>query len=224
MTSLEYKHRLITRWTHWINFPLLFVMIWSGLLIYWAYRAYRIGVGGFTLFHFFPDWLFNALSLDHRLAEGMAVHFFFMWFFAINGILYVAYTLFSGAWREMIPNRHSFRDALQVTLYDFGLSKSQPAAHKYNAAQRIAYTAIIVMGVGSLVTGLAIYRPTQLAWLAHLLGGYQMARWEHFLLTIGYLVFFVIHVAQVARAGWNNFRSIVTGFELTSTKTGVQND
>ena len=224
MTSLEYKHRLITRWTHWINFPILFVMIWSGLLIYWAYRAYRIGVGGFTLFHFLPDWLFNALSMDHRLAEGMAVHFFFMWFFAINGVLYVAYTLFSGAWREMVPNRHSFREALQVTRYDFGLNKRQPPAHKYNAAQRIAYTAIIVMGLGSLVTGLAIYRPTQLSWLTHFLGGYQMARWEHFLLTIGYLAFFVIHVAQVARAGWNNFRSIVTGFELTSTKTGIQND
>ena len=224
MTSLEYKHRLITRWTHWINFPLLFVMIWSGFLIYWAYRAYRIGIGGFSLFHFFPDWLFNALSMDHRLAEGMAVHFFFMWFFAINGILYVGYTVFSGAWREMIPNRRSFREALQVTLYDFGLSKSQPPAHKYNAAQRIAYTAIVVMGLGSLVTGLAIYRPTQLSWLTHLLGGYQMARWEHFLLTIGYLAFFVIHVAQVAKAGWNNFRSIVTGFELTSAKTGIKND
>ncbi len=39
---------------HWINFPVLFTMIWSGVLIYWndsdnAYKhphaVYRIGVG-----------------------------------------------------------------------------------------------------------------------------------------------------------------------------------
>jgi hypothetical protein len=28
------------------------------------------------------------------------------------------------------------------------------------------------------------------------------------------VVFFVIHVAQVIRAGWNNFLAMVTGYEL----------
>jgi thiosulfate reductase cytochrome b subunit len=40
-----------------------------------------------------------------------------------------------------------------------------------------------------------------------------MARFEHFWLTMGYLGFFVIHIAQVARAGWGNFQSIVTGVD-----------
>ncbi len=31
---------------------------------------------------------------------------------------------------------------------------------------------------------------------------------------IGYVLFFVIHLAQVIRAGWNNFRAMVTGYEL----------
>jgi len=35
MKRLEKKHLLAIRWLHWINFPLLFLMIWSGLLIYW---------------------------------------------------------------------------------------------------------------------------------------------------------------------------------------------
>src|ERR1051326_664357 len=34
MRRLEKKHPLAIRWFHWINFPILFVMIWSGLLIY----------------------------------------------------------------------------------------------------------------------------------------------------------------------------------------------
>src|SRR5205085_2691804 len=89
MKRLEKKHPLAIRWFHWINFPVLMVMIWSGILIYWANPVYRIGWDGITLFRFFPDRVYSTFSLDHRLAEGMAWHFLFMWFFAINGLLYV---------------------------------------------------------------------------------------------------------------------------------------
>ena len=89
-----------------------------------------------------------------------------------------------------------------------------PPQKKYNAAQRIAYTSIIVMGLGSLITGLAIYKPVQFYWLTWLCGGYHLARIEHFVLTIGYVLFFLIHIVQVVLAGWNNFRSVITGFEV----------
>jgi thiosulfate reductase cytochrome b subunit len=89
---------------------------------------------------------------------------------------------------------------------------------KFNGAQRLAYTGVIVMGAGSLATGLAIYKPVQLAWLTTLLGGYAWARWGHFWLTVGYVAFFLIHIAQVARAGWNNFRAMVTGYELARSE------
>ena len=97
MKALQEKHRLATRWFHWVNFPLLTLMIFSGMLIYWAYDPYRVGIGEITLFHFFPDWFYNATHVDHKLALGMAVHFAFAWLFAINGILYVAYTVISGS-------------------------------------------------------------------------------------------------------------------------------
>jgi thiosulfate reductase cytochrome b subunit len=99
------------------------------------------------------------------------------------------------------------------------LSKTEPPPRKFNGAQQIAYTTVILMGVGSLVTGLAIYKPVQLALLTALLGGYQWARWEHFWLTVGYVLFFVIHIVQVARAGWNNFRAMVTGYEIVTVST-----
>ncbi|MDB5063044.1 MAG: thiosulfate reductase, partial [Mucilaginibacter sp.] len=91
-----------------------------------------------------------------------------------------------------------------------------PPQNKYNAAQRIAYTAIIIMGFGSLITGLAIYKPVQFNTITWLCGGYHAARIEHFVLTIGYVLFFVIHVVQVVLAGWNNFRSVISGFEVVN--------
>jgi thiosulfate reductase cytochrome b subunit len=214
MIRLEPKHPQAIRWMHWINVPLLVVMIWSGLLIYWANDIYAVRVNGVTIVHFFPDWFYQTLNLDHSLALGMAYHFTFMWFFAINGLLYVLYTFISGEWRHLLPNRHTPREAWQVVLHDLGLRKAPLPRAKFNGAQRLAYTGVILMGAGSLLTGLAIYKPTQLAWLTHLLGGYAWARWEHFALTIGYVLFFVIHMIQVVRAGCNNFRAMVTGYEL----------
>lgn len=217
MKKIKKVHPLAIRWFHWFNFPILFLMIWSGLLIYWANDVYGIGFGSWRI-SLFPEWLYEFLNIPRRLAEGMALHFFFMWFFIINGILYVSYTLISGEWRHLFPDKNSFKEAFQVVLHDLHLSKTEPPKIKYNAAQKIAYTQIIIMGAGSLLTGLAIYKPIQFAWLTWIFGGYEWARWIHFWLTMGYLVFFVIHVAQVAMAGWTNFQSMVTGRELVDDK------
>ena len=192
-------------------------MIWSGLLIYWSYSfrdAYKIQFGKTVIFQFFSDWFNSALHLDRRLAEGLGWHFAVMWIFMVNGLLYVAYVGFSQEWKHLVPARGAVKEAIQVVLYDLKLSKTHPPVKKFNAAQQFAYCSIIVAGAGSMFTGLAIYKPVQLAWLTWAFGGYETARLIHFILTLGYLGFFVIHVAQVVRAGWNNFRSMITGYEV----------
>lgn len=194
MKKLVNKHPLAIRWFHWVNFPLLMIMIWSGLLIYWANDVYAIKIAGKALIRFFPQSFYEALNLQYRLGEGMAFHFVFMWFFIINGIVYVLYIFFSGQWRFL----------------------------KYKRAQRIAYTLIILFGIGSFITGIAIYKPIQFGWICRLCGGYEWARAEHFILTIGYCLFFLVHIFQVIRAGWNNFRAMVTGFEVQ--KIEVKNE
>ena len=222
---LERKHPLAIRWMHWINFPVLFTMIWSGLYIYWndsdnAYHhphaVYRIGLGSWTLLRFFPPWFYTNPLWDvrYKVTTGLSYHFLFMWIFAVNGVLYVAYLLWSREWKFMVPQRASLVQAIQVTLVDLHLRKGLPPQTKYNAAQRIAYSSVIVMGAGSLLTGLAIYKPTQLHLLTSLMGGYEMARWLHFWLTMAFCGFFLVHVGQVILAGWNNFRSMVSGYEI----------
>ncbi len=219
MKTVIKKHPLAIRWFHWINFPILGVMIWSGLLIYWAYAKYTISIGNTQLFHFFSPGFFKALNVPHHLAEGMSFHFAFMWLFFGNGLLYVAYTIFSGEWRYLLPNKKSFKEAWQVLLHDLHIRKYVPPQKKYNAAQRIAYTAIVVMGFGSIISGLAIYKPLEFGWCTWLCGGYTTARLVHFILTIGYCLFFVVHIVQVVITGWNNFQSMVTGIEVIKPAT-----
>jgi thiosulfate reductase cytochrome b subunit len=109
-----------------------------------------------------------------------------------------------------------------VVLHDLRIRKQPLPRRKFNGAQQIAYTSVILMGAGSLLTGLAIYKPVQFAWLATLLGGYMAARFEHFWLAVGYVLFFLVHFVQVVRAGWNNFRAMLTGYEVVRVEEAAR--
>ena len=213
------KHRRASRWMHWINFPLLTIMIWSGLRIYWADVrdpfGFGVGLVGWHWFDFLPDFINDPLGLERKLARGLAFHFTFGWLFTLNGVAYAIYTWRSREYRHLLPDRHSLKDAVQVTKHDmFMRSKPMPPQGRYNGAQRLSYSLIVGLGGIAVLTGFAIYRPTQLNILTTLFGGYESARTIHFFVTISFLVFFVIHIMQVVRAGWANFASMVTGYEL----------
>ena len=207
-------HPRAIRWLHWINFPLLFIMMWSGLRIYWAHDVYAFGVGSWQWFAFFPDSVYETLQLDRKLAKGIAFHFAFGWFFVINATIYAIYIAVTGEWRHIVPDRHAAREAKDVVLHDMKVTKTPPPQGKYNAAQRISYTAVLVMTLVIIVSGFAIYKPSQLYPLPLLFGGYQGARLVHFSMTVGLFLFFLVHVLQVIRSGWGNFRSMVTGYQI----------
>ena len=163
MPRLERKHSLATRIFHWVNVPVLAVMIWSGLLIYWANDVYAIRLGGVTLFQFFPDWFYEraAPRPPPGRGDGLALR------------LHVALRPQRPALRrlhvlerrmaDLVPNRHTFAEAWQVVLHDLGIRKQPLPRRKFNGAQRLAYTGVVAMGAGSSLTGLAIYKPVQLA-------------------------------------------------------------
>ena len=113
----------------------------------------------------------------------------------------------------MLPVPGSFKRAALVTLHDLHIVKKLPPQGKYNDAQRIAYTGTILLGAAAVATGLAIYKPLQLAWLTSILGGYEWARWQHFWIMLLFIAFFVVRVGQVILAGWGNFRSMISGYE-----------
>jgi thiosulfate reductase cytochrome b subunit len=207
-------HPRAIRWLHWINFPLLFIMMWSGLRIYWAHDVYAFGVGSWQWFAFFPDSVYDTLQLDRKLAKGLAFHFAFGWLFVINATIYAIYIAVTGEWRHIVPDRHSAREAKDVVLHDMKVKKQAPPQGKYNAAQRISYTVVLVMTLIIIVSGFAIYKPSQLYPLPLLFGGYQGARVVHFTMTIGLFLFFLVHIVQVIRSGWGNFRSMVTGYQI----------
>ena len=196
------------RYAHWLNVPLISIMIWSGLLIYWANAIYIP----------LPDSVAEFLHLNSKLAEGLGWHFAVMWLFTINGFVYVGYLLISGEWRQIVPMKRSFKDALDVVAHDLHLRKDLPEQPgKLNGAQRFAYTGALALGALVVLTGVAIYKPVQVSWLTELMGGYATARFLHFLCMIALVLFIFVHIAQVIKAGTVNLWRMVSGFAVLET-------
>ena len=176
-------HPLIVRVCHWLNVLAVLMMITSGWAIYNASPLFNWS---------FPD----GITLGGWLAGGLQWHFAAMWLFAINGLVYLVYGIASGHFRrKLLPITpravlHDIREALRGKLAHADLSV-------YNAAQRGAYLALILLLILMIATGLVMWKPVQFYWYGQFMGDYEGARLLHFfsMAAIAFIVF--VHVAMV---------------------------
>ena len=189
-------HPLVVRVTHWVNVLAVLMMITSGWAIYNASPLF-----GFS----FPD----PITLGGWLAGALQWHFAAMWLFVLNGIVYVTYGIVSGHFRrKLLPITpraivHDISEALRGRLAHEDLSV-------YNAAQRAAYLALIIALILLVASGLAIWKPVQLHWLAVLMGDYEGARYVHFFAMAAVALIVVVHVLMVMLVP-RTFPTIITG-------------
>ena len=210
-----HRHHLIVRVTHWLNAILLVGMIASGLQIYGAFPHFGPRGHSFmvpnpfdrTRFTGFPEWG----RLGGWLAGGLNWHFGLAWPFVLSGAIYLAYLLFSGEWRALLFRPRDIGPAIQMQRYYLGLRKDHPPQGKHNALQKGAYTFIIALGTISVLSGFAIYKPVQLAWLVTLFGGYELARYWHFVAVWLFVAFSIVHVALVFLVDPASLRAMITG-------------
>ena len=164
----------------------------------------------------FPSWA--TIPGTQWLAAARNWHLFFAWLFVINGVCYVAYTVFSRHLvRDLIPTRDELKN-IGRSILDHAKFKHRTgdAAKRYDVLQSLAYL-VVIFGLLPLVVvcGLALsprLNTVFTGWV-DLLGGRQSARSLHFLAAAGLVLFVIVHVAQVFIAGvWNEMRSIITGW------------
>jgi thiosulfate reductase cytochrome b subunit len=66
----------------------------------------------------------------------------------------------------------------------------------YNAVQKALYLGVLLAGALIVASGLAMWKPVQLQWLAALLGGYEGARLAHFFAMAAIVAFLFVHVVM----------------------------
>jgi len=174
-------HPLPLRIMHWINALAIFIMIGSG------WRIYNDDVL-FGWLHF-PDFLVIGKWAQY----GLQWHFFGMWIFVLNGLVYLSYGIFTGRFRQKLfpvsPREvlATVGDALRLRLRHEDLTV-------YNAVQKILYLSVMLVGVLIVITGVCLWKPVQFSELAGLFGNFQTTRLIHFLCMSAIVVFVLVHV------------------------------
>ena len=189
-------HPLWLRITHWINAVAVVIMIGSGWEIYNASPL-------------FPFEFPKSITLGGWLAGALLWHFAAMWLFAVNGLVYVVLGILTGRFRRKLLPLHASEVVADTRLALRGKLPHDDLA-VYNALQKLLYLGVIVAGVVVVLSGLAMWKPVQLWWLAALFGGYEPARYVHFFAMAAIVGFTVIHIVMafvVPKA----LRAMITG-------------
>ena len=166
---------------HWANAFAMVLMIMSGWQIYNAS----------PLFDFLK--FSKSITLGDWLGGALLWHFAAMWLLMVNGLAYLAVGLATGRFRKKL---------LPITptgvVSDVKAALTFKLAHddltKYNYVQKLLYAGIIAVGIVIVLSGLSIWKPVQLYWLSALFGGYDVARYVHFICMSLIVAFLAVHV------------------------------
>jgi len=177
----EVIHPAWVRVCHWINALAVLMMVGSGWQIYDAS----------PLFDFrFP----KSIALGQWLGGALLWHFAAMWLLVVNGLVYLTLGIATGRFRrKLLPISPAAVIADAKAALTFKLSHDD-LTH-YNAVQKALYAGIILTGVVIVLSGLSIWKPVQFQELTALFGGYDAARFVHFVAMAAIVAFLVVHIS-----------------------------
>ncbi|GAB1579339.1 cytochrome b/b6 domain-containing protein [Bordetella petrii] len=177
-------HPAWVRATHWVNALAVLIMTASGWRIYNAAPLF--------------DFVFPAdITLGGWLGGALQWHFAGMWLLAGNGLLYLGCNLASGRLiRRFFPLSARGIAADLAAALRGRLSHADP--RRYNQVQRAAYLFAVIDLVVLVLSGLVLWKSVQFETLRTLMGGYEAARYVHFIAMALLTGFVAVHLAMVA--------------------------
>ena len=177
-------HPVWMRLNHWLNALAVLVLVTSGWRIYNAAP-------------FFPFEIPAGLTLGGWLGGALQWHFAAMWLLFFNGLLYLAFNLFT---RRLF--RKFFPLSIKGITADLLAALKGKLAHEdprhYNMVQRLAYLFVMADSVLIVLSGLVLWKSVQFPLLRELMGGYEGARLVHFFAMAALAGFVAVHLVMVA--------------------------
>ncbi len=186
--TIVLQHHALVRISHWLNIPILLMMILSGLSIYWASPVvkhardprtgntdYLADVGTWAVAHLPGQahferprtWFYDHFSLGHGiLAEALRLHWLFAYLFMANGLLYLTGLAIGGGWRALVPRPRDAGGALAMMRYYAGLVPAKILRRPWpHPAVREKYNALQKLGYFSMPVAGALAIAT--GWAIH---------------------------------------------------------
>lgn len=230
------RHTLLVRITHWITTLCFLALLVSGAEIVASHPRFYWGETGSILtqpLFRIPIPSSRALVptgygyvLPDQNGWSRALHFQTAWIAVLTGLLYVIFGLFSGHFRkDLMPEKgdRSWQSVKAVIVHH--LQRGRPSDTQlwsYNVLQRLTYLFVIFFLFPLVIwTGVAMSPAFDSAFplTVTLLGGRQSARTLHFFVSVALVLFLLLHIVLVWRAGFKSrMRAMITGHTVPPTE------
>ncbi|TGE37896.1 Ni/Fe-hydrogenase, b-type cytochrome subunit [Desulfosporosinus fructosivorans] len=174
-------HPLYQRVSHWINLINFLVL----------------GITGWFIHSPYPGMPMNLVR---------NLHFFFMYFLVINGVIRFYYSFFGKHkdYKDIILNTQDLKNFWPQTKYYLFMGKD-PETGKYNPLQKIAYISFPIMAMVQIITGAILYWPEKLAGYAWYFGGLAAVRGFHYLFMWLFIALVGVHLYLVFTEAYEQF-------------------
>ncbi|HHV64603.1 MAG TPA: cytochrome b/b6 domain-containing protein [Peptococcaceae bacterium] len=179
------------RLLHWSYTPAMFASLFSGLYINKPRR-------------FLGFRSMNSARKTHFISQFVLLFSF---------LARVIYGLQNKNYREILPNRKTWKNLPKFLKYELFLTHKNPKFPKYNPGQKILFSGLAVFTLLQVITGLGLYASSSWQKLTKLAGGLNPLRQLHYLLALvlstlvsGHLYFVFTHEPK-------KLKSIFTGYE-----------
>jgi len=209
-------HAPLVRVTHWITAVAFVALVVSGIAILLAHPRLYWGETGALGTPSLID-LPLPMMLTGQSGWGRSLHFLSAWLSVLTGVLYVIFGLVTSHFRtDLVPRRSdlTWRSISHAIRTDI----ARPALNDpttYNSVQRLTYLLVVFLLFPAMIwTGLAMSPAITSVFpaLVDIAGGQQSARTIHFFVAVALLLFFVLHVVMVWRAGFiRRVGAMITG-------------
>src|SRR5438874_8156219 len=215
------RHSAIVRVTHWITTACFLALLVSGMEIVISHPRFYWGENGNVLTPALFSFPIPSSRATVPTGYGYVLpdqngwsryhHFEAAWVLVFTGAVYVIAGLFSGHFRKnLLPDARggswrAFSSALAGHLRWTAAVVAD--ASSYNLLQRLAYLVVVFVLFPLVVwTGLAMSPAfvSAIPSTVTVFGGRQSARTLHFLLSVSLVVFVLVHVAMIWRAGFGS--------------------
>jgi thiosulfate reductase cytochrome b subunit len=210
------RHSLLVRVTHWISAVSFIGLVVSGFAIILAHPRFYWGetggVGGPSLFDLPLPFMLGGPS-----GWGRYLHFQAAWLCVLNGAIYVSAGVANRHFRRnLVPSDGTWPSLRASLAAQLRFERPRPEeALTYNVVQRLSYLAVVFLLLPLIIwTGLAMSPAltSVFPWLVTLRGGHQTARTVHFFAGVLLVLFVLVHVAMVWRAGFRSrVGAMITG-------------
>ena len=223
------RHSVMVRVTHWLTTLCFFALLVSGVEIVISHPRFYWGETGNVLTPSLFDLPIPAsrsavrtgyqFVLPDQNGWSRYLHFQAAWIAVLTGLAYILSGLVSGHFKKnLIPAGAdlTWRVLSKVTVNHLRFKRPDAAeTWYYNVLQRLTYLFVIfALFPLAIWTGLAMSPAIVSAFptVVTVFGGQQSARTIHFFVSVLLVLFLLIHVVMVGRAGFGNrMRAMITG-------------